>query len=86
MLLVLSADNLCKQFGPRSGLACPDCLTLMVIFLIDLSCSDPENFVRGSPTRTLFFVFFLVEEMERGSKCNLKWAIIHAKQHFMAFC
>ena len=32
------------------------------------TCANPESFVRGGPTLT--FDFFLVEGMERGSKCH----------------
>ena len=41
------------------------------------SCADPESFIRGDPTLTLFF--FLVDEArwgEEGSKYHYKRAII----------
>ena len=39
-------------------------------------CADPESFVRGGPTLTMHFSFFLVDEGRKDIKYHYKWAII----------
>ena len=44
---------------------------------VDISCADPENFVRGSPTLTAFFLsFFLVDKGKEDLNTTIRRAII----------
>ena len=88
-----SVDIVCKQCYNWSGSKLLDSLIVelfLKIFYVLLyepaheitmliACADPDSLVRGGPKQT---TLFLVDGMERGSKCHF-WAIIGppAKPH-----
>ena len=60
-----------------------------IFAILDISCVDPESFVRGGPILTTFFVlFFLVDEGREDPNTTKSGPFIGllAKRHFMAFC
>ena len=53
----------------------PNCMQWLSV---DDTCNmrGSRKFVRAGPTLTSVFCFYLVDGVERASKCHLKWVII----------